>query len=74
MVIWDINTLRYKIHRVGQNHIYTPYMTVYMVVSLQEIPYTYRKYMVMANPKNTCKVRLGLLITTTPFVQYQYTV
>ena len=30
-----------KIHiiRVGQNRIYTPYMTVYMVISLPKIPY-----------------------------------
>ena len=26
--------------RVGQNHIYTPYMTVYLVISLPKSPYT----------------------------------
>jgi hypothetical protein len=36
--------------RVGQNRIYTPYMTVYMVISLPKIPYTHRIYMVLANP------------------------
>jgi len=36
--------------RVGQNHIYTPYMTVYLVISLPKIPYIHRTYMVLANP------------------------
>jgi len=38
------------ISRVGQNHIYTPYMTVYLVISLPKIPYIHRVYMVLANP------------------------
>jgi len=37
--------------RVGQNRIYTPYMTVYLVITLPEIPYMHRIYMVLANPK-----------------------
>ena len=37
--------------KVGQNRIYTPYMTVYMVISLPKIPYTHRMYMVLANPR-----------------------
>ena len=36
--------------RVGQNRIYTPYMTVYLVISLPKIPYIHRIYMVLANP------------------------
>ena len=36
--------------RVGQNRIYTPYMTVYLVTSLPKIPYIHRIYMVLANP------------------------
>ena len=36
--------------RVGQNHIYTPYMTVHLVKSLPKIPYIHRIYMVLANP------------------------
>ena len=36
--------------RVGQNRIYTPYMTVYLVISLSKIPYIHRIYMVLANP------------------------
>jgi hypothetical protein len=30
--------------RVGQNRIYTPYMTVYLVTSLPKIPYVHRIY------------------------------
>jgi len=36
--------------RVGQNRINTPYMTVYLVISLPKIPYIHRIYMVLANP------------------------
>ena len=39
--------------RVGQNRIYTPYMTVFLVISLPKIPkipYIHRIYMVLANP------------------------
>jgi len=42
-----------QIRRVGQNRMYTPYMTVYLVISLPEIPYIHRVYMVLANPTNT---------------------
>jgi len=35
--------------RVGQNRIYTLYMTVYLVISLPKMPYTHRTYMVLAN-------------------------
>ena len=42
-----------NIRRVGQNRIYVPYMTVYMVISLPKIPYMHRIYMVLANPKYT---------------------
>ena len=38
------------ISRAGQNRIYTPYMTVYLLISLPKIPYTNRIYMVLANP------------------------
>ena len=40
------------IDRVGQNCIYTPYMTVYLMISLPipYIPYIHRIYMVLANP------------------------
>ena len=36
--------------RVGQNRIYAPYMTVYLVISLPKIPFIHRIYMVLANP------------------------
>jgi len=42
------------ISRVGQNRIYTPYMTVYLVISLPKIPYVNRIYMVLANPTHKC--------------------
>jgi len=38
------------VFRVGQNCIYTPYMTVYLVISLPKLPYIHRIYMVLANP------------------------
>ena len=36
--------------RVGQNRIYTPYTTVYLVIFLPKIPYIHRIYMVLADP------------------------
>ena len=41
------------IRKVGQNRIYTQYMTVYLVMSLPKIPYIHRIYMVLANPSHT---------------------
>jgi len=41
----------YEKTRVGQNRIYTPYMTVYFVISLSKVPYIHRIYMVLANPR-----------------------
>jgi len=38
--------------KVGQNRIYKPYMTVYLVIFLPKIPYIHRIYMVLANPTN----------------------
>ena len=41
--------------RVGQDRIYAPYMTIYLVVSLPKIPCIYRICMVLANPRyGTC--------------------
>ena len=40
------------VYRVGQNRIYAPYMTVYLVTSLPNMAYIHRIYMVLANP--TC--------------------
>ena len=44
-------TLRINIYRAGRNRMYAPYTTVYWVNSLPKIPYVYRIYMVLANPK-----------------------
>ena len=41
--------------RVVQNRIYTPYMTVYLVISLPHVPYMHRIYMVLANPSYVLK-------------------
>jgi len=53
-----------QVLRVGQNRIYTSYMTVYMVISLPKLPYTHRIYMVLANPTSSSlhqTIRLGRL-------------
>jgi hypothetical protein len=51
---WKRGTRESSMHmcRVGQNRIYTPYMTVYLVIFLPKKPYTHRVYMVLANPRN----------------------
>jgi len=51
---WWLKTHHHKslINRVGQNRIYTPYMTVYLMISLPKILYIHRIYMVLANPIN----------------------
>jgi hypothetical protein len=36
--------------RVGQNRIFTLYMTVCLVISLPKIPFIHRIYMVLASP------------------------
>jgi hypothetical protein len=38
--------------RVGQSCLYTPYMTVYLVIFLPKIPYIHRIDMVLANPND----------------------
>jgi len=40
----------WAVYKVGQNRIYTPYMTVYLLISLPKIPYIHRINMVLANP------------------------
>ena len=45
--------------RVGQNCIFTPYMTVYLVTSQPKITYMHRIYMVRANPKNVHFLYVG---------------
>jgi hypothetical protein len=48
------NTTLCVMCRVGQNRIYTSYMTVYFVISLPKIPYIQRIYMVLANSSHVC--------------------
>jgi len=38
------------VYRVGHDRIYTPYKTIYLVISLPKVPYIHRIYMVLANP------------------------
>ena len=45
-----VNAGSLHITRVGQNRTYTPYMTVYLVISRPKIPCMHRIYMVLANP------------------------
>ena len=46
------NTWEHMITGVGQNLVYTPYMTVYLVISLLKIPYVHHIYMVLADPNH----------------------
>ena len=39
---WQVGGAQTLTWRVGQNRIYTPYMTVYSVVPLPKIPYIHR--------------------------------
>ena len=48
----DIDDVRRQVPRVGQNCIYTPYMTVNLVISLPKIPYVHHIHMVLANPNH----------------------
>jgi hypothetical protein len=65
--------------RVGQNRIYTPYMTVYLVISLPKIPYIHRIYiyiyiyiyMVLANPTyDWLQHRSSLLLVCHFYIKY----
>jgi hypothetical protein len=49
--------------RVGQNRIYAPYMTVYLVISMPNTAYRYTPYiyMVLGNPSYVSKSRYKLL-------------
>ena len=44
--------------RVGQNRMYTPYMTVYLVISLPHVRYMHRIYKVLANPNHEAHMRM----------------
>jgi hypothetical protein len=49
---WRLRACLCMMSMVGQNRTYTPYMTVYLMISLPEIPYIHRIYMVLANPND----------------------
>jgi hypothetical protein len=48
-IVFEVRTGPCVQGRVGQDRIYTPYMTVYLVNFLPKIPYIHRIYMVLAN-------------------------
>ena len=50
--------------RVGQNRIYTLQMTVYLMESLQKVPYILRVYVVLANSKYAVSYAFGLYALT----------
>ena len=56
-----VNQYTYLVPRVGQSRIYkyAPCMTVYLVISLPEMPYVHRIYMVLANPTSTQVTQLA---------------
>jgi hypothetical protein len=58
---------KWHMARVGQNRIYTPCMTIYMVNSLPKILYTHRIYMVLASPKYQGFVNHLLGVQSSPF-------
>jgi hypothetical protein len=55
------------VFRVGQNRIYTLYMTVYLVIPLPKILYIHRIYMVLANPTSIL-CRGSFLSTPLPWI------
>jgi len=59
--------------RVGQNRIYAPYMTVYMVISVPKIPYMHYIYMVLANPTQQTLCPHLCLCVCEQFVLSKYT-
>jgi hypothetical protein len=44
VVRWFCSQHHLFVYKVGQSRIYTPYMTVYLVISLPKIPYIHRIY------------------------------
>jgi len=45
------------ISRLGQIRMHTPYMTVYLAISLRKIPCIHRMYTVLANPTHISGAR-----------------
>ena len=54
--------------------VYTPYMTVYLMISLPKIPYIHRIYMVLANPNHVCYIPHVHVLTAPPFENIKRTV
>jgi len=55
-VDWNAVPLHtHHITRVGQDHVYTKYMTVYLLESLANTTCIHCVYMVLANPTRNCK-------------------
>jgi hypothetical protein len=50
--------------RVGQNRIYTPYVTVCLVIPLPELQYIRRIYMVLAHPRYVIKIASSSMVDT----------
>jgi len=49
--MWCVCACTRDTSRVGQNRINTPYMTVYLIKSLQKILLMHRIYIIPANPR-----------------------
>ena len=61
---------QWVICKVGQNRIYTPYMTAYLVISLPRIPRLHHMCMVLANPRHALRevlhmMPIGMLVRST---------
>jgi len=52
--------------RVGQNRVYTPYMTVYLVISLPKVLCIRRMYMVLASPTHGAHAAEAMPTIKTP--------
>ena len=57
----------HQICKVGQDRIYTPYMTVCLIKSLQNMPYIHRIYMVLASPTNMPRYTLCIYGSGQPY-------
>ena len=58
-----------ELGRVGQDRIYTPYMTISTVISLPRIPNIHRKLMILINPRNGWTDRSIELVSLVDFIK-----
>jgi hypothetical protein len=42
--LFKFTTMAWQVDRVGQSRVYTPHMTVHLVISMPKIPYIYTVY------------------------------